>query len=548
MQLFFLFAEAQNVVTKRLNSMNEAQARVVAANDSHLLVVAGPGTGKTFTIVQRIARLIGEGARPGQILAVTFTNRAAREMRERTEAMLGATASKILMGTFHLLGLRLIREQQDDDFVILGRDEQVELLKSLMHESSRKAAEAAEKISRIKNLLDEPDDEIKALFLAYQGALREKKAFDFDDLITVPLSLLEKDDSLFRDRFKHIIVDEYQDINPAQYRLLRALAGPRAEVCAVGDSDQAIYAFRGADIENFLNFEKDFSPAARITLSENYRSTDSILEAASQVIGHNKKRIAKELVATRAPGAKINVVDLPDERAEAAAIISEIEARIGGVSHLQMAQRGSFENAARDGCRFSDFAVVFRTNSQVRALEEAFAASGLPFQVIGKAAGARKKEREETLAYLRSLAWPEGAPEAVTSVEDAKESRLLSAADYYDPRADCVTLMTMHMAKGLEFPVVFVAGCDDGLVPCSLMKEGVAVDREEERRLFYVAMTRAKDELFLLRARTRFLYGQRLAPAPSPFLAEIPEALKSCRVIADKIGKQKPEEKQMGLF
>jgi len=529
------------------NGLNDSQRQAVTSDGGHLLVAAGPGTGKTLTIVRRIAHLIKQGVDPGSILAVTFTNRAAREMKERAGELLGDAASRIFIGTFHLLGLRIIRESRSDDFAICGREEQVALLKSLAKEGSRKSAQLAERISRIKNFLDEPADDIAELVGAYQEALKRNNACDFDDLISVPIQLLEKagEASVFRERFRHIIIDEYQDINPAQYRFLRLLAGSHASVCAVGDSDQAIYAFRGADIENFLNFEKDFPAAARVTLSENYRSTDTIVGASGRVIGNNRKRIEKKLASTRDAGAKITVLDLPDERAEAAAIINEIEARMGGTSHYRMAQGRSPHDSFEQNCRFSDFAVIYRTNAQARALEEAFAASGIPFQVMGKRNSLQRKEMEETIAYLRALALPDGAADPGSSETDRME-RLLSEADLFDPRADCVTLMTMHTAKGLEFPVVFIAGCDEGLVPCTIMQDGI--DIEEERRLFYVGMTRAKDELFLLHARNRFLFGQRLAPPPSPFLSEIPGELKECLVVADKIRKQKPEEKQMGLF
>jgi superfamily I DNA/RNA helicase len=529
-----------------LNGLNDAQQRAVTMNSGPLLVVAGPGTGKTLTITRRIAWLLKEGVRPEQILAVTFTNRAAREMRDRTVSLLGEPAGKVFIGTFHLLGLRIMREQRTDEIAIFTRDEQVELLKSLMKGSSRQAQRAAERISRIKNIIDGVDADIRPLFDAYQSALVQKHACDFDDLILAPIELLELHlpGIEYKGRYTHIIVDEYQDINPAQYRFLSLLAKGTDNLCVVGDSDQAIYSFRGANIENFLNFEKDFPNSARITLSENYRSTGIILNAADALIRNNRKRIPKELAATRERGLSISLIDVTDEKAEAEAVIHEIEARIGGTSHYQMMQDESYRDFADRSYRFSDFAVVFRTNAQARALEDAFRDSGIPYQLVGRRSTSQTKEIEATTEYLRSFL-REGEY-AGQGHDDQQESKLLSPLDLFDPRADVVTLMTMHMAKGLEFPVVFITGCEDGLVPCTFMKEDV--DIEEERRLFYVGMTRAQEELFLLRARARFLYGQRLTPDRSPFLGELPEDLIEHISVPDKIKKQKEPDRQMGLF
>jgi superfamily I DNA/RNA helicase len=530
---------------RMFDGLNESQ-REAAVIDGPLLIVAGPGTGKTLTIVRRIAYLMHQGVPPEEILAVTFTNRAAREMRVRTAAMLGSDAAKIFIGTFHLLGLRLIKDNRADDFVIYSRDEQVELLKALMKDSTKKAQQAAERISRVKNFLKDADRKIQETYEAYQAALKRQDALDFDDLIRIPIEMLQNSGiaQKYRDRFKHIIVDEYQDINPAQYRLLRQLAGSSENVCAVGDADQAIYAFRGADLENFLNFEKDFLGAARITLSENYRSSGILVNAADSLIKHNERRIDKKLVPTREQGVPVAVVSVPDEHAEGAAIIQEIEERIGGTSHYQMTRNSSGRGDSECSFRFSDFAVIFRTHAQAKALEETFAASGIPYQMIGRRSSAQAKEIEETLAYLQSLIHPDDT--TGSGRIDAQEAKLLTAADFFDPRADAVTLMTLHMAKGLEFPIVFITGCEDGLIPCTVMKDGV--DIEEERRLFYVGMTRAKDGLYLIHARNRFLYGRRLAPSPSPFIGEISTEFISSMSVQDRVKKQKEPDRQLGLF
>jgi len=547
--------------TQIFDGLNEAQKAAVTTTAGPVLVIAGPGTGKTLTMVRRIVYLVHQGVQPESILAVTFTNRAAREMKERTAALLGQSAGAVFIGTFHLLGLLIIQDNRSDDFSICDRDEQIELLKPLVGGSARKARQVAGHISRIKNYL-EPDNpssltvfgggrdgvdaDQRELYNAYQAALRERNAFDFDDLILKPLEILvdSRIAQSYRDRYRFLIIDEYQDINPAQYRLLRLITNARNNICAVGDPDQAIYAFRGADIGNFLNFEKDFPDAARITLSENFRSTGTILQASNALIRNNVKRIDKMLFTLREQGAQIAVIDAPDDRAEVEFIIREIEMRMGGTSHLQMRKNTAERDYAGASFRFSDFAVIYRTNAQAKALEDAFSASGIPYQVLGCRSGTKSREIEETIAYLHSLihAGEAGDPRETSG----REAKLLSPADFFDPRADTVMLMTMHMAKGLEFPVVFITGVDEGLLPCTIIKEDV--DREEERRLFYVGMTRAKNDLFLIHARSRFLYGQRLAPMPSPYLGAFPESLVDKTVIPDRTRKQEEKDRQMGLF
>ncbi len=525
-----------------LQGLNEAQKLAVSSDAGPLLVVAGPGTGKTHTIVRRIAWLVHQGVQPAHILAVTFTNRAAREMRERTLSLLGTPADDLFIGTFHLLGLRILRENLGRDFTLIGRDEQIELLKPLAGNAGRTARAAAERISRIKNGVEEADEETLRLMVRYQAILQERKAFDFDDLILKPLELLADPAVLerYRGRSRHLIVDEYQDINPIQYRLIRLLAGSGEGLCAVGDPDQAIYAFRGSDLQNFLDFEQDYPKARRITLTENYRSAGSIVNAASHMIKNNKARLDKTARAVREQGAKLTVLSAPDEQAEAAAIAREIEGRMGGTSHYRI-YTGAGTGDQDGSFGFSDFAVVYRTNAQAKAIEEALHSAGIPCQIIGRKGTRQKRDHDEMIAYLRSVIGEEDADGPAHG--DAEQ--LLAPADQYDPRADVVALMTMHMAKGLEFRVVFIAGAEDGLAPYSLMREDC--DLEEERRLFYVGMTRAKDELFLLHARSSFLYGQRLAPAPSPFLGEIPADLMVSHIMPDR-KKKHEEDAQMGLF
>jgi DNA helicase-2/ATP-dependent DNA helicase PcrA len=576
-----------------LDGLNTSQRQAVTATRRHLLVVAGPGTGKTLTIVRRIAHLLEQGVPPDQICAVTFTNRAAREMRERTNALLGAQADNMFIGTFHLLGLRIIRENLQESLAICGRDEQIDLLRPIVGNSARAAQQMAERISTIKGQgswvrgqgsevqTDELQGEARQIYEAYQAALKQKGLCDFDDLIRIPIELFETDSiaANFRSRFKHIIVDEYQDISPAQYRLLKCLVGASdgSTLCAVGDSDQAIYAFRGADVQNFLNFRKDFADAVTVVLKENYRSTKIVLGAADAMIKSNQRRIDKEVETVREAGRPIAVISVPDERAEAEAIVQEVEARMGGTSHYRLAGATTSSDFSETTYSFSDFAVLFRTNAQAKALREAFDEWGIPCQVIGERHPLNKArlieslrahlealpERVDLATFLKGTAENSGAssadygllealaaayqhrPPQEAIIEIINELTLLTTADAFDPRADAVALMTLHMAKGLEFRLVFIAGCEDGLLPFTLVRD--ETDIEEERRLFYVGITRAKDELFLLHARSRFLYGQRRTPAPSPFLAEIPAQFSRTELVQEK-QKRAKKGKQTSLF
>ncbi|MBE0425425.1 MAG: UvrD-helicase domain-containing protein [Nitrospirae bacterium] len=258
-----------------LHGLNESQKKAVMMTEGSVMIIAGPGTGKTLTLTRRIAYLIHKGVRPENILAVTFTNRAAQEMRERTEALLGNKARKVFIGTFHYLGLRIIQDIYSSSFVIYDRDEQASLLKKLFKNSDFKVQQLVEKISKIKNLIKEADDGVKEIYKKYQSAMIKNNAIDFDDLILKPIDIFRNNEvpEKYKNMFEYVMVDEYQDINPAQYKLMKLLAHEMANLCVIGDSDQSIYAFRGADITNFLNFEKDFKNAQRITLKDNYRST-----------------------------------------------------------------------------------------------------------------------------------------------------------------------------------------------------------------------------------------------------------------------------------
>jgi superfamily I DNA/RNA helicase len=571
-----------------IEDLNERQIEVVKRITGPLLVVAGPGSGKTLAIVRRIAYLIQQAAPPESILAVTFTNRAAREMRERLYGFLGTTSSKVFVGTLHLLGLTIIRENTSNGFVIYNREEQAKLLRPLLQGSKAKATDIADEISYVKNLAMDPSGNLKEVFEQYQEAMMDQKALDFDDLIIKPIEILDNTELLkkYRDRFKHIIIDEYQDMNPAQYRLLRLLTGNSATICAVGDPDQAIYAFRGSDVENFLNFEKDFVGAAEVCLSLNYRSSGNIVRASERMITHNTKRLDKELLAVKGDGPLIVVASVPDERAEGEFVAHEIESRLGGLSHYRLQTMGSGKDFAGSGFSFSDFAVIFRTNSQSDAIEERLAESGIPCQILGKGRAGRSTRKDDIISSLshfsntmedrRQLlkmktpeflqhfardincgddqlkelinhiklmlgnAWTE-----MMACDIINEFNLLTPFDDFDPRAEAVVLMTLHMAKGLEFRVVFISGVEDGLIPYRTGRG--PEDLEEERRLFYVGMTRAKEELFLIYRRAGFIYGRKSTRTPSIFLSEIPEEHIQRISVPDR-PKRSQEKQQMKLF
>jgi len=610
------------------NGLNESQKKAVMSTEGPVLIVAGPGTGKTLTIVRRIAHLIHQGVNPENILAMTFTNRAAREMRERTEALLGNDAHRVFIGTFHMLGLNILRNEYSNNCVIINREEQINFIRTLLKGSdlgvtSRKAENISERISRIKNCMEDVDDEINGMYEKYQDTLTNREALDFDDLMLKPIEILGNPEKArkYRDAYRYIMVDEYQDINRAQYVLLIRLAESNGNLCVIGDSDQAIYAFRGADIENFINFKEDFNDAKIIALKENYRAKGTILNASDILIKNNQKRIDKSLQQTRDNGVPITVISVPDERSEGEIIVREIEERMGGTSHYHMMKTVTtyktplVERKKEDfddeySCGFSDFAVIYRTNAQAKAIEESFISSGIPYQTIGRKYRQQREEIMNVLTFLNALHNPgdqrfyrtidlkheeldEVSLERFRSLSEAlpldefltalwKESNmgkycseenfmflqnlapayrdmhpaepirsfisevsLLTPADAYDPRAHAVSLMTFHMAKGLEFKVVFIAGVEEGIVPYTVKKDNV--DIEEERRLFYVGMTRAMDELFLMHTRSRFLYGQKMTQVPSPFIMELPEALITKRYMPDRIKKTK-KDKQIGLF
>ncbi|GAC1685235.1 MAG: UvrD-helicase domain-containing protein [Gemmatimonadaceae bacterium] len=636
-----------------ITSLNTAQRQAVLHFEGPLLVLAGAGSGKTKVLTSRIARLIDHhGVDPASILAVTFTNKAAGEMRGRIESLLDDAPSGMWVGTFHAIGARMLRSfapavGRTSAFTIYDEDDLLGVVKRLMDRHRLSARDVPPKavvgaISEAKNQLISPAEfEAKArvgtarlvapIYKELVGALGGANAASFYDLLVLPVQALDADAALlarWRARFRWILVDEYQDTNRAQYRLIRLLAGDVGNVCVVGDDDQSIYGWRGADIRNILDFENDFPAAAVVRLEDNYRSTPAILHVANAVISVNTDRRGKTLRATRPDGDRVTLVGAVDERDEADAVVEELRAQ---------RYRGP-------GIAFGDAAVLYRTNAQSRALEEALRREGIPHRLVGAVRFYDRREIRDLMAYLKLIANPsddeafrravavprrglgettvdalaegaraagvsllqasadaaltascraaqratladfarlitrfrarardasvdellrglvaeigyaeylpaegEGAEERLDNVRELvagaaetvaddggevglspldhflQRATLVADIDSLDPTADAVTLMTIHNAKGLEFPVVFVTGLEDGLFPLARAFDDPKM-LEEERRLFYVAITRAERTLFLAYARSRRRNGETLPASPSSFLTSIPRS------------------------
>ncbi len=633
-----------------LADLNEAQREAVMHVDGPLLVVAGAGSGKTRVLTYRIAYLMLEhGVPPYAIMAVTFTNKAAREMRERIESLVGGMAEKVWMGTFHATCVQILRRHADAigysrDFLIFDTADQLTVIRECFKELNidpkhldPRAVRA--EISQAKNERIEPesyreaatdfrDRQIARIYEAYQAKMFEAKAFDFDDLLVRTVDLFEAAPDVLRsyqDRFRYILIDEYQDTNHVQYLLVKMLAALHRNLCVVGDADQSIYKFRGADIRNILDFERDYPDAKVIMLEENYRSTANILAAANAVIENNVDRPKKKLYTKNPPGSLIGLYRAMDERGEASFICDEIE---------RLRREESIE--------LQDVAVLYRTHAQSRALEEELIRRAINYRIVAGLRFYERKEIKDLLAYLRVIANPadvfslrriinvpkrgigevtlarleafaadqqitlyeamqrvneveglgpavakrilafvdmiedmrlrgrelgiaglteytlrasgyqrslqeEATVEAETRLENLREFisvaaqfeeenpeadlnaflehvALVSDVDVMDDDARAVTLMTLHSAKGLEFPVVFIMGMEEGIFPHSRSMWD-AGELEEERRLCYVGMTRAQRHLYLVCARSRRIFGQTMNAVPSRFLDEVPEHL-----------------------
>lgn len=629
-----------------LDELNPKQREAVNQIDGPCLVIAGAGSGKTKVLTYKIAHLIDNcGVKPWNILAITFTNKAANEMKERVQNLIGDAINDIWLGTFHSICVKILRKfidrlGYDSSFAIFDTADQKTLVKKCLKELDIDSKIFTEKsvineISNAKNMMIKPDDyllrnkgdyrkeKIGKIYSLYQKKLKENNAVDFDDIINLTIDLLlENEDILeyYSDKFKYILVDEYQDTNKSQFKLVSILAKKNMNIMVVGDNDQGIYSFRGADISNILNFEKDFAGTKIVKLEQNYRCTGNILKVANEVIKNNTTKYDKKLWTENDEGELPFIYTGKDEYDEASFITTKIE-----------------EIKNNDNFKYSDFAVLYRMNAQSRAIEDIFMREGIPYKIVGGLKFYERKEIKDIIAYLRLIAnqndnlslvrvinepkrgigavslnkveelaienetsmyniiknadrympriqgnvyefvemveilkdadltitelvkaillksgyiaalQAENTVEAETRIQNLEEFlsvvgefeeeyaenglneflqtlSLSSDVDKLDDTDDKVTLMTLHSAKGLEYPVVFLVGVEDGIFPgeqSATTIEGL----EEERRLFYVGITRAKKILFITLASKRTLFGYTSYNKPSRFLKEIPKEL-----------------------
>jgi superfamily I DNA/RNA helicase len=487
--------------------LNESQWQAVCHTGTHLLISAGPGTGKTHTLTHRIAALIPSLKPHESILAITFTNKAAHQMQDRLIA-LGVSQSQLFgphaghsqffVGTFHGFCLKLLRDYFE--YTNLPKNFKVATGEDIT--GFDKAT--IEHIGQMKSsqLAIFPDDDLKA----YQRYLRQNSWIDFDDILREALLLLEDENIAgeLRRQYRYIFVDEYQDSNIVQNALLKILAREGVLLTAIGDANQSIYGFRGSRVELFRRFQEDFPPAKILTLQENYRSAPSLLAASGQVMG------GIQLLAKLSTQGKLVIRHAATDRAEADYVAQQIEKLMGG---LDM----NTSRPARHS--FGDVACLYRLNAQRHVLGKALEYLGIPYQV------AQKPPRAQVYS---------------------DENVLVQNEEQLEYNVEKVSLMSLHAAKGLEFPIVFIIGCEDHLLPLDLA--GMKGEPKEERRLFYVGMTRAKEHLYLTHAKHRQLFGQTLTQGPSPYLADISEELKAYEAAKHNTPKKDPDALQMKLF
>ncbi len=626
--------------------LSDVQRAAVEHTDGPVLIFAGAGSGKTRVLTHRIAYLLGEkNVFPDRILAVTFTNKAAGEMKSRIEKMVGPAGRDLWVGTFHSVCVRMLRRDGKkigiaSNFAIMDDSDQRSILRDVLHdlnydERQLSPGAALDEIGKAKNQLLTPEtyetkntsflgERIAAVYREYDRRLRESNGLDFDDLIAKAIELLETDvetRTRYQNKFRYILVDEYQDVNYAQYRLCALLAEEHKNLTVVGDDDQSIYSWRGSDYQNILRFEKDFPGAKVFKLEENYRSTQTILDVANELVANNANRAEKKLFTNRSAGEIVTVYGAETERAEARYVIEKIKELV------------------REGAAYRDFMVLYRTNAQSRVFEEGFLGEGIPYRVVGGVGFYARAEIKDMMAYLRYIVNPSDAvafrrivnvprrsigqqtlaslvdaanaagvsvgqtvfdkeilrravpkkqrelerfAELIASLRESAEKlslsdllvavmeesgyirelqtddtadartrlenlqelvtvakefesaenagnlddflanvALISDLDTLDPSSSFVTLMTMHAAKGLEFPVVFLTGLEDGVFPHNRALTDMT-ELEEERRLAYVGVTRAMDRLYLSYAMRRTLFGNTFAHPKSRFLDEMP--------------------------
>lgn len=636
-----------------LEQLNDRQKEAVLYNEGPLLIIAGAGAGKTKTLTTKIAFLIEEkNVNPRNILAITFTNKAAKEMKDRLYMQIGSLSKELQVSTFHSFGLKLLRENYetlgyDKNFVIMDSDDSLTVVKKILKDANYdpkiyNPKAIRNKISSCKNEMMTPEiydryavsdyeKVIKEVYEKYERKLHMNNSVDFDDLLLLPIQLFKKNPDVldkYQELYQYILIDEYQDTNEAQYILTKLLSAKNRKITCVGDDSQSIYSFRGANYKNILNFEKDYKDAKTILLEQNYRSTSNILDAANQVIKNNKMRKDKNLWTSRGEGEKIKYYRSFNERDEAQYVIRKIK---------EMVNRG---------IEYKDMAILYRTNAQSRVLEEEMLKENFPYKVIGSFYFYSRKEIKDLIAYLRLIhnskdnisllrvintpkrgiglktienltlkadtegisiyeaidsgkelefknlierlkevsqnltltelidkvldasglkqeLESEGSLEAEVRLENLEEFKsitksfeereglisledflleisLISDVEEYKDDPNRISLMTVHSVKGLEFDRVFVVGMEEGIFPHmnSLMENS---EIEEERRLCYVAITRAKEELHLINARRRTLFGKEQANPVSRFISEIGKDLLETNVKEEELPQREQE-------
>jgi DNA helicase-2/ATP-dependent DNA helicase PcrA len=498
-------------VDPALEGLNPEQALAVAHRGGPLLVRAGPGTGKTRVLVQRAMGLVQEGLEPERLLMLTFTRKAAAEMRERLAAGLPA-AGAVKVGTFHSLGREILTQALGAPPAVLDEDARLAVIGPLARRLELRPVDLAQALTRAKQTMTPPADPALAAWLAdYQALLAGEGLCDLDDLVREAALRLGGDEALaraWRGRFAQVLVDEYQDVNPAQVALLAALGGPDTQFTAIGDPDQAIYGFRGADRRLIASFGQSFPGATVMGLTRNYRSAEPILELAQALMAQDPDPARPRLTALRPGWMKPRFCELASAEAEAQWLAARVVEILGGVDSRQVESSRVAEAAARGGATqygAADIAVLYRLHAQAPILQKALERAGVPVQVASR--------------------------------------EPLAETDPLDFKAQRVSLLTMHAAKGLEFPVVFLAGLEEGLLPYQPPDKPVA-DLDEERRLLFVAMTRARERLYLCWARERSLFGQARRPGPSPLLASLEPALWDW----EKPAGRRRRVRQLGLF
>jgi len=621
-----------------LVNLNPKQQEAVTTIDGPVLILAGPGSGKTKVLTHRLAYMVKSGILPQNILAVTFTNKAAGEMKNRMQALLKDENFIPFIGTFHSFCLKTLRKEisklgYKPSFVIYDEDDQLSLVKDVIkrleiNQDQFSAKRALHTISSLKNeIIDYKEYEnnaqeffekiIAKIYRGYQEELQRNNALDFDDLIMFMVKIFdERPDVLerYQEQYKYIMVDEYQDTDPSQYKLIKLLSSKYKNICVVGDDAQSIYSFRNADFRNILNFEKDYPQSKVVTLDQNYRSTQNILDAASKLISKNVYQKPKNLWTENPSGPLINIVGTWNEKSEAEFIVKKIA------------------ELSQQGYKLSDFAIFYRTNAQSRAVEEAFIKNNIPYKLVGAIRFYQRREIKDLIGYLKYISngdelslkriintptrgvgkitvdkilqngiekiaeektevglfykiiqkakelalktplskllkfilketeyqnylkktYGDNELQAGLSEDEARwqnveelvgvaaeydnlpspqglndfleKTALLSDADEIQNNQNVVHLMTLHTAKGLEFPAIFIIGCEEGILPHSRSLLN-PLDIEEERRLFYVGITRSKIHLHLIVSQRRTSWGSQEANPPSRFLSEIPEHL-----------------------